>query len=76
MREKTEPTRVKHLTGDPLKGRLLALPVNNRPRLERLTKDNNYSLLPFVNYGRNRFIVLAPMANVIKHFKSVIYKFS
>ncbi len=41
-----EPTRVKHLTGAPLEGRLLALPTNTRPGWKSLPVTN-----PLAYYG-------------------------
>ncbi len=49
-----EPTEVRHLSGAPIKGRLLALPANIR--LEKLAMDKRSSLLQkFVTYNRKIF---------------------
>jgi hypothetical protein len=58
---------VKHLSGAPLKGRLLALPHKHWTRLERLDRDKHYSLLKeVVAYGCKKFKTLAPVDNLRK----------
>ncbi len=48
-----EPTRVKNLSGAPLKGGLLALTTNTRLGWKGLPETNSSLLWKSVNYGRN-----------------------
>jgi hypothetical protein len=55
---KQEPTHVKHLSGAPFKGRLLALSTNNRLGFKGLPGSN--TLAYYENYGRKKFYNVGP----------------
>ncbi len=60
---------MKHLSGAPFYGRLLALPTNIRLGWKRNVSDKHSSLLrKFVKYGQKSFITLGPGVKVIKLF--------
>jgi hypothetical protein len=62
-----EPTRVKHLSGAALYGRLLALPSYTRLGWKGLPGDKHSSLLrKSVNYGRNKGYDTGPRGLVRK----------
>jgi len=62
---------VKHLSGAPVYGRLLALPTNIRLGWKRYVGDKHSSLLrKFVNYGQKFFYNIGPC--IIKHYVFVI----
>jgi hypothetical protein len=57
---------VKHLSRSALKGRLLALPLSNRPGCKRLASSKHSSLLrKFVTYGRKKFYNIGPQVTLI-----------
>jgi len=56
-----ELKQVKHLSGAPFYGRLLALPTNIRPGWKRKASDKHSSLLiKFVNYEQKKFHNIGP----------------
>ncbi len=55
-----QPTRLKHLSGAPLQGRLLALPTNTRLCWIGLPGINTSLLRKSVNYGRIKFHHIKP----------------
>jgi hypothetical protein len=69
---KLELIQVKHLSGAPFYGRLLALPTNIRLGWKRNVGDKHSSLLPkFVTYGRKKFYNVGPQdGRRQKYFKA------
>ncbi len=56
---------MKHLSGAPLYGRLLALPTNIRLGWKRNVGDKHSSLLQkFINYGQKKFYNIGPFSRV------------
>jgi hypothetical protein len=58
-----EPTRVKHLSGAPLYGRLLASPTNIRLGWKGKPGTNTSLLQNSVNYGRKKFYITGCRVN-------------
>jgi hypothetical protein len=58
LRERQEHTQVKHLSGAPLKVRLLTLSRNNGPGWKGLPGAN--TLAYYENYGHKKFYIIGP----------------
>ncbi len=68
-----EPTRVKHLSAAPLKGRLLLLPVNIISGSKCLPGTNALTYFSKKSVTKTiQFITLTPVVNVIKPFSFLL----